>query len=88
VSGGDPSKDVGSIVVILSRGLQFQLVIPQHNIQSKSYGDKVVRFRILSAKPDHPFDLDHVERSIRDREEEGLVKELSRLSTSSSDLIL
>ena len=48
------------IIVRVSQLLQFRLVIPQHNVQSKSYRDKVDRFRAGTADPDHLLDLGHV----------------------------
>ena len=60
VGGSDYLKGVSSIVVKVSQSLQFQLVIPQHNVLSKSYRDKVDRFRAGTANPDHLLDLGHV----------------------------
>jgi hypothetical protein len=40
--------------------MQFRLVIPRHNVQSKSYRDKVDIFRARTADPDYLLDLDRV----------------------------
>ena len=60
VSGSDFLKGVSPIIVRVSQLIQFRLVIPQHNVQSKSYRDKVDKFRAGTADPDHLLDLGHV----------------------------
>ena len=53
----------------MSQLIQFRLVIPRHNVQSKSYRDKVDKFRAGTADPDHLLDLDRVGLSSRVRTE-------------------
>ena len=60
VGGSDFLEGVGPIVVKVSQFLQFRLVIPRHNVQSKSYRDKVDRFRAGATDPEHLLDLDRV----------------------------
>lgn len=60
VSGSDFLKEVDPIIVKVSQFLQFRLVIPRHNVQSKAYRDKVDRFRAGTADSEHLLDLGHV----------------------------
>ena len=60
VGGSDFLEGVGPIVVKVSQRMQFRLVIPRHNVQSKSYRDNVDIFRAGTADPDHLLDLDRV----------------------------
>lgn len=69
VGGSDFLKGVSPIVVNVCQRVQFRLVIPQHNVQSKSYRDKVDRFRAGTADPDHLLDLGHVDLLSRVRTE-------------------
>jgi hypothetical protein len=61
VGGTDFLKGIKSIVVVVCRSLQFQLVVPQHNIHAKSYRDKVDMFRAGIANADDILDLDRVD---------------------------
>lgn len=49
--------------------MQFRLVIPRHNFQSKSYRDKVDILRAGTVGPDHLLDLDRVDLLSRVRTE-------------------
>ena len=60
VGGSGFLMGVSPIVVKVSQFLQFRLVIPQQNVQSKSYRDKVDRFRAGTADPEHLLGLGHV----------------------------
>ncbi|KAK0624523.1 hypothetical protein B0T17DRAFT_654453 [Bombardia bombarda] len=60
VGGADFLKGVSPIIVNVFSWLQFQLIIPQHNIQSKSYRDKVDRFCAGIADPEQLLDLSRV----------------------------
>lgn len=60
VGGSDFLEGMSPIIVKVSQFMQFRLVIPRHNVQSKSYRDKVDRFRAGTADPDHLLDLGHV----------------------------
>ncbi|PVH70196.1 kinase-like protein [Cadophora sp. DSE1049] len=69
VGGSDFLEGVSPIIVKVSQLMQFRLVIPRHNVQSKSYRDKVDIFRAGTADPDHLLDLDRVGLSSRVRTE-------------------
>ncbi|KAH7631538.1 checkpoint kinase [Sordaria sp. MPI-SDFR-AT-0083] len=60
VGGSDFLKDMSPIIVKVSSSLQFRLVVPQHNVQSESYRDKVSRFLARTADADPLFDLDQI----------------------------
>ena len=69
VGGSDFLRGISPIIVKVSQFLQFRLIIPQHNIQSKSYRDKVDRFRAGTAEPEHLLGFDHVDLLSRVRTE-------------------
>jgi len=69
VGGSDFLEGVSPIIVKVSQLMQFRLVIPPHNVQSKCYRDKVDIFRAGTADPDHLHDLDRVGLSSRVRTE-------------------
>ncbi|KAK3693310.1 checkpoint kinase [Podospora appendiculata] len=60
VGGSDFLQKVTSIVVKLSDDLQFRLVVPQHDINSKSYRDKVDRFRAGTTDTEQVLDLGRI----------------------------
>ncbi len=60
VGGSGFLKGVSPIIVKVSQFLQFRLVIPRHNVRSKSYRDKVDRFRGGTADTEHLLDLGDV----------------------------
>ncbi|KAL6892143.1 checkpoint kinase [Trichoderma evansii] len=60
VGGSDFLKGISSVIVKVSTLLQFRLVIPHHNIQSKLYRDKVDRYRAGSADVEQIFRLGNV----------------------------
>lgn len=60
IGGSDFLEGVGSITVKLSQTLQFRIIVPRHDIQSKSYRDKVGLYRAGSADVEHLFSLDNV----------------------------
>lgn len=60
VGGSDFLKGVSPIIVKVSQFLQFRLVVPQHDVRSKSYRDKVDRFRAGTADTEPLLDLGHV----------------------------
>lgn len=69
VGGSDFLDGVSPIIVKVSQFLQFRLIIPRHNVRSKSYRDKVDRFRAGMADSDHLLDLGHVDLLSRVRTE-------------------
>lgn len=67
VGGSDFLKGISSIIVKVSNLMQFQLVIPHHDTQSKLYRDKVDRYRIGSAHVEQIFNLGNVDLSSQAR---------------------
>lgn len=57
VGGSDFLQKVKSIVVKVSQFLQFRLVVPRHDAASKSYRDKVDRFRAGTTDGEPVLDL-------------------------------
>lgn len=60
VGGCDFLQKVNSIVVKVSQFLQFRLVVPRHDVGSKSYRDKVDRFRAGTTDAEQVLDLGRV----------------------------
>ncbi|KAI9780303.1 MAG: hypothetical protein M1816_003113 [Peltula sp. TS41687] len=60
VGGSDYLRGLSPIIVKVSRFLQLQLVVPPHNIQDKSYREKVDRFRAGMADIEDLLDLGRV----------------------------
>ncbi|UKZ72197.1 uncharacterized protein TrAtP1_013136 [Trichoderma atroviride] len=60
VGGSDFLDGMSSIIVKVQNSLQFQLVIPRHDIQSKSYRDKVDRYRVGCADVQRILSLGNV----------------------------
>lgn len=60
VGGSDFLEKVSLIVVKVSQFVQFQVVIPRHDVGSKSYKDKVDRFRAGTADVEQLLDLGRV----------------------------
>ncbi len=69
IGGSDFLKGVSPIIVKVSQFLQFRLIIPQHNVQAKSYRDEVDRFCAGMMNTEHLLDLGHVGLSSRRRTE-------------------
>lgn len=57
VGGSDFLQKVNTIVVKVSKFLQFRLVIPRHEVDSKSYRDRVDRFRAGATDAEQVLDL-------------------------------
>ncbi|KAK3388287.1 checkpoint kinase [Sordaria brevicollis] len=60
VGGSDFLNDKSPIIVKVSPSLQFRLVVPQHDVQSRSYRDKVDRFLAGTADADPLLDLGQI----------------------------
>ncbi|KAK1773538.1 period-4 [Copromyces sp. CBS 386.78] len=60
VGGSDFLNDKSPIIVKVSSSLQFRLVVPQHDVQSRSYRDKVDRFLAGRADADPLFGLGQI----------------------------
>ncbi|KAK1242914.1 hypothetical protein MKX08_005726 [Trichoderma sp. CBMAI-0020] len=67
VGGSDFLKGVSPIIVMVQNSLQFRLVIPHHDIQSKLYRDKVDRYRAGCADVQRILSLDNVGLSTQAR---------------------
>ncbi|KAK3337286.1 kinase-like domain-containing protein [Cercophora scortea] len=65
IVGGSDFLEGMEIIVKVSSRLQFQLVIPQHDIESKSYREKVDRFRAGTADAEGLLDLSHIDLQSR-----------------------
>ncbi|KAL8330771.1 hypothetical protein RB593_001642 [Gaeumannomyces tritici] len=57
VGGSDFLQKVNTIVVKVTKFLQFQLAIPRHDVDSKSYRDRVERFRAGVTDAEQVLDL-------------------------------
>ena len=57
VGGSDFLQKVNTIVVKVTKFLQFRLVIPRHDVDSKSYRDRVDRFRAGTTDAEQVLDL-------------------------------
>ncbi|KAL9011296.1 MAG: hypothetical protein Q9173_003850 [Seirophora scorigena] len=60
VGGSDFLEGVSRIIVNIAKSIQFQLVVPRHDIQSESYKAKVDRFRAGTADTEQLLDLGRV----------------------------
>ncbi|KAF2005444.1 hypothetical protein P154DRAFT_530654 [Amniculicola lignicola CBS 123094] len=60
VGGSDFLEGVSRIIVKVAKSVQFQLVVPRHDIQSESYKAKVDRFRAGTADTEQLLDLGRV----------------------------
>ncbi|KAL8646767.1 MAG: hypothetical protein Q9210_005942 [Variospora velana] len=60
VGGSDFLEGVSRIIVNVAKSVQFQLVVPRHDIQSESYKAKVDRFHAGTADTEQLLDLGRV----------------------------